>query len=102
MGIASASHTEILAMAAKEMAELEIIDVTLETEGNIFKVPAGEDEAGDPLYIFKPRPEVQMQKELRRHIHSILCGEFGLSPGSSGRVKVTGGDKKPENPFGQI
>lgn len=102
MQIASASHTEMLAMVAKEMAELEIIDATLETEGSVFKVSAGKDENGIPLYTYRARPELQTQKELRRHIHTILCGEFGLSPGSSGRVKVTGGDKKPENPFGKI
>ena len=99
MGIASASHTETIAMAAKEMAELEILDKIVETEGFVFKVSAGEDEKGDPLYLFKARPEVQMQKELRRHIHSLLCGEFGLSPGSSGRVKITDSGKKPETEF---
>ena len=99
MGIASASHTETIAMVSKEMAELETIDKIIEDEGFTFKIPAGEDEEGNPLYILKARPELQAQKELRRHIHTILCGEFGLSPGSSGRVKTIGAEKKPVNEF---
>lgn len=106
MGIASASHTETLAMVAKEMAELEKIDAIIEKEGftfnKIVKVVT-EDDGTETIYsVVKARPELQAQKELRRHIHSILCGEFGLSPGSSGRVKTITPEKKTENAFAGI
>lgn len=106
MGIASASHTETLAMVSQEMAELEIIDKIIETEGHTFKkiVKIDIDEDGNETiyHNIKARPELQAQKELRRHIHTILCGEFGLSPGSSGRVSSTKPADKPDNPFGNI
>lgn len=103
MGTASASHTETLAMVSQEMAELEIIDKIIETEGLTFKkiVKIDIDEHGKETiyYNIKARPELQAQKELRRHIHAILCGEFGLSPGSSGRVSAIKKENKPDNEF---
>lgn len=102
MGIASASHTETIAMVSKEMAELELIDKVVEKEGFTFKIPVGQDDEGNALYAIKANPILQAQKELRRHIHSILCGEFGLSPGSSGRVKTITPEKKTENAFAGI
>lgn len=102
MGIASASHTETLAMVSKEMAELELIDNVVEREGFTFKIPVGQDDEGNTLYAIKANPILQAQKELRRHIHTILCGEFGLSPGSSGRVKTITPEKKTENAFAGI
>jgi len=103
MGTASASHTETLALVSQEMAELEIIDKTIELEGHTFKkiIKIDIDENGKETvyYNIKARPELQAQKELRRHIHSILCGEFGLSPGSSSRVSITKKPDKPDNEF---
>lgn len=93
MGIASASHTETLALLCKEMEQLERVDKYLEENGFTY-----EDDDGKP----KLRPEVGIQKELNRHVHTLLCGEFGLSPGSSGRISTMKKPDKPDNPFGNI
>jgi P27 family predicted phage terminase small subunit len=97
LGIASASHTELLSMVSAEMEQLERLDKFIEENGFTFRKITGYDDEGKPFHTVKPWPEVSMQKELRRHVHTILCGEFGLSPAAAQKVPATGKNEK-KNP----
>lgn len=90
LGLASASHTEIIANLAKRMERLEVIDAFIDKYGVSYETQTEKGET-----IFRPRPEAAMQKELARHVHALLC-EFGLTPASAG--KVTGFKDEEKDP----
>lgn len=95
LGLASASHTESIAVLAKRMERLEVIDKFIDDHGVSYEVVS---ETG--VSIFKPYPEAVIQKDLARHVQSLLA-EFGLSPASAQKV----GTKKPkqeQNDFDQF
>ena len=82
MGYASDSHTEMLALCAMRLEEVETYTETIRIEGSVYETT---NQGGDP--VFKARPEVGLRSQAMRHAQSILA-EFGLSPASKGKVSV--------------
>ena len=87
VGVPSATHTEMLALAAVRLAEVQTHSRVIARKGSTYKTT---NTRGDVAY--KTRPEVALRNEAMRHAHALLA-EFGLSPASAGKVKVK--SKKP-------
>ena len=85
LGLASASHTEMLALLSREMEQLERLDKFLLENGFTFKSITGEDDEGNKTYTVRKWPEVEIQKDMSRHVHALM-NEFGLSPASAQKV----------------
>ena len=94
LGLASASHTEMLALLSREMEQLERIDKFLIENGFTFRVITGEDDEGNKFYTVRKWPEVEIQKDMSRHVHALM-NEFGLSPASSQKIGRAP-EKKPK------
>jgi len=95
IGLATATHTEMLALLCSRMEEVERFDKFLNEHGATY-----ESKSTVGSIIFKERPEVQMKKEAARHVHSLLV-EFGLSPAAVQKVgKVR--TKKQSNEFSEF
>jgi P27 family predicted phage terminase small subunit len=89
LNMASASHTEILALLCSRMEEVERFDKLLnqskdvdgkETNGYVYQTS---NSFGDA--ILKPNPAVELRDKAMRHVHSLLC-EFGLTPAAAQKV----------------
>jgi P27 family predicted phage terminase small subunit len=98
MGYLSRSHTEILALAALRLAEVDELTVLIEREGpTYFTVRPVVDAKGAPLLgpdgkpmyskLKKGHPAVSQRSEAMRHAQSLLA-ELGLSPSAMNRVVV--------------
>jgi P27 family predicted phage terminase small subunit len=85
LGLASASHTEMLALLCREMEQLERLDKFLLDNGFTFREITGEDDEGNKFYRVRKWPEVEIQKDMSRHVHALM-NEFGLSPASAQKV----------------
>ncbi len=81
MGCASASHTEMLALLARRLAEIEHYDELIEQHGAVYEVATKEGS------VLKGNPAVRMKSDAMRHAHSLLV-EFGLSLAAISKVKV--------------
>lgn len=96
LGLASATHTEAIALLAREMEQLERLDKFLNENGFTYKKVTSEetDDNGNVTYSYsvKKWPEVDIQRDLSRHVHSLIV-EFGLTPASSQKI---GPPKKKE------
>lgn len=94
MGIASADHVDMLALAATRYDE--VLDCTgiIEDLGRTYVVTMISGSKS-----FKARPEVSMRNEAMRHLQSLLA-EFGLSPSAVGKVSAPPGER--ENPFAEF
>lgn len=90
--LASASHTEMLALLASRIEEVELLHDVLQKEGRTYQTTST---AGDIVY--KARPEVAMKNEAMRHAQSLLS-EFGLSPSAVNKVSAKDGDQE-DNPL---
>jgi len=95
LGLASASHTEMLALLSREMEQLERLDKFLLENGFTFREITGEDDEGNKFYRVRKWPEVEIQKDMSRHVHALM-NEFGLSPSSSQKIGRTP-DKKQKD-----
>jgi len=98
MGYLSRSHTEILALAALRLAEVDELTTLIEREGpTYFTVRAVVDAKGAPLLgpdgkpmyakLKKGHPAVSQRSEAMRHAQSLLS-ELGLSPSAMNRITV--------------
>ena len=97
MGIASASDTAMLAMAASRIEEVEICTALIEDGGRTFVSQADYDDQGRVIkQQIKGHPVVAQRSEAMRHAQSLLA-EFGLSPAARSKVSAT--KKNDENPF---
>jgi P27 family predicted phage terminase small subunit len=91
---ASETHTEVLAILASRMEEVErfdkILNESTDAGGNPQNgyVYATTNSFGDP--ILKEHPAVRCREKAIRHVHSLLA-ELGLTPASMQRV----GTSKP-------
>lgn len=90
MGYASTSHTEMLALAAMRLAEVEEYTTLIDVDGPTYRTT---NTQGDVSY--KPRPEVMLRSEAARHAQSLLA-EFGLSAASMQKIVVPEKPKKSE------
>lgn len=97
MGIASATDTAMLAMAASRLEEVEICTALIEDGGRTFVSSTEYDEEGRIVkQQIKGHPVVAQRSEAMRHAQSLLV-EFGLSPAA--RSKVSANKRNEENPF---
>lgn len=78
---ASESHTEMLALAAKKLADIEKYDKHIQEHGAVYW---SESPMGSSL---KANPSVKLQNEAVKEAR-LLLQEFGLSPSSMSKVKV--------------
>lgn len=85
IGLASATHTEAIALLAREMEQLERLDSFLNENGFTYTKITGEDKDGNKTYSVKKWPQVDIQRDLSRHVHSLIV-EFGLTPASSQKI----------------
>jgi P27 family predicted phage terminase small subunit len=77
MNVASATDTEMLAMAAKRLAEVWECDAVIQSMGRVIAVGEG----------WRSNPAVGQKNEAMRHLHALL-GEFGLSPATRQKVST--------------
>src|SRR5688572_22617681 len=82
MGCASASHTEMLALLSRRLAEVETCDELIAQHGEVYE--ATTDKGG---FMLKANPAVAMRSEAMRHAQSLLA-EFGLSLAAISKVKT--------------
>lgn len=93
--LASATYTQMLALAAIQLAHVERCNRVIASKGATYKT---RNTTGGTVY--KARPEVGQLQEHSRHAQSLLV-EFGLSAASRG--KVSAGKKPPAgNQFGNL
>ena len=100
MGIASASDTSMLAMAASRLEEVEICTAMIEDGGRTFVSKITYDDEGRvSSQQIKGHPIVAQRSEAMRHAQSLLV-EFGLSPAA--RSKVSANVPNEQNPFAAL
>lgn len=112
--LASKSHTEMLALAAMRLHEVEKFTEVLEREGYTYatKSTTTQREAKgskgkqvtkkETKTMMRARPEVALRSEAARHAQSLLA-EFGLSPATVGKVsRLANPDGMGANPFGKL
>lgn len=80
--LASASHTETLALWALRLHEVEKLTAIIEREGGSFE---NVSEGGGTMH--RLRPEVAQRNEAMRHAQA-LAAEFGQSPATAERVSA--------------
>lgn len=89
---ATATYTEVQALCASRMDEVEMFDKVLNEASYIFMTV---DSFGND--VIKARPEVSMRKEAMRHVQSLLA-ELGLTMTAAHKVGAAQ-EKKKGNEF---
>ena len=89
---ASATYTEVQALCASRMHEVEMFDKVLNKASYVFMTV---DSFGND--VIKARPEVSMRKEAMRHVQSLLA-ELGLTMTSAHKIGAPQ-EKKKGNEF---
>ena len=90
LSIATSTDTEMLALAAARLAEIEECDELIELHGRVI-----ETTGTNGATMMRANPAVGQRNEAMRHLHALLA-EFGLSAAS--RTKVKSPKKKDESP----
>ena len=90
---ASQHYTEIVALLATRLAQVERYKSVLECEGDTFTTCT---ESGT---MIRKHPAVQMLDSAMRHAQSLL-GELMLTPSAAQRI--ADGAKRTSNPFGDL
>ncbi|NCC04921.1 MAG: P27 family phage terminase small subunit [Proteobacteria bacterium] len=90
MGLDSATFTELLALAAERMEEIDECNAIIAEYGRIIETTT---EAGSVL--LRANPAVTMRNEAMRHLQSLLA-EFGLTPTAAARVGAKKKDTRPQ------
>lgn len=94
--LASASYTEIQALAAYRLYEVERCDAFIDQHGEFFETTNSQ---GD--WTLKRNPAIAQRNEAFRHLHGLLA-EFGASPASAQKVVTEGGSQQEDDPWAQI
>lgn len=89
MGLASASHTEALALLSSRQEEVERYDKYLSANGATYETTGTSGQK-----MIKERPEVMLRERAFKHLHALLV-DFGLTPSASAKVPAA---KRPEKP----
>lgn len=89
MGIASADHVDMLALAAEAADDVRDCRAVIEDLGRVYFVPIFGmfDKDDRQVYAPKARPEVAQMEAARRFLKSCLA-EFGLSPAMISKISV--------------
>ena len=91
---ASPHFTEIVALLAVRLAQVQRLKAVLEVEGDTF---TSERRVKDVVTrMVRARPEVAMLNEAMRHVQS-LCGDLLLTPSTA--LKLASGHKPEEGAF---
>ena len=93
--MASATDTEVVAMAAQRMAEIEELSAVLAKEGLTY-----ETETASGSMMVRAHPAVGQRNEAMRHLQSLLS-ELGLTPAARSRVTAAKSTKQ-DNPFADL
>ena len=88
LGIVSSNDTEVLAMAALRLAEIEECNALIEEHGRLITMY---NRNGDKSV--RANPAVSQRNEALRHLQSLLA-EFGLTPAARSKITVPKTDKK--------
>ena len=93
LSIASKTDTEMLALAAERLAEIEECDALIREHGRLIEAVVNKN--GDTS--LRSNPAVAQKNEAMRHLQSLLS-EFGLTPAT--RSKITAPkSKETKNTF---
>lgn len=110
LGLDSVSYTEVVAMAARRMAEIEACTAFLEEEITVvgatgeIKRERGttyDTKTAKDGYMVRAYPQVAHRSEAMRHLHSLLA-EMGLTPSAIGKVGATLPDNNKNSKFGKF
>lgn len=96
LGLNSSTYTEILALAAERMEEIDECKEAIKLHGRVIvrNRPWRQSD-------LRANPAVTMKNEAMRHLQSLLA-EFGLSPSSIGKVGVKKKDPEKKQGFGGL
>lgn len=97
LGLNSSTYTEVLALAAERMEEIDECKEAIRLHGRV--IESETDRGSNP--ILRANPAVTMKNEAMRHLQSLLA-EFGLSPSSIGRVAVKKKETDKKQGFGGL
>ncbi len=91
----SASHTEILVLAAQRLEEIEDLAESIKEVGRVYKTVS---ETGS--VIIRANPACSMLDKAMKHLHQALA-ELGLTPSAMQRVgaPISTAEKKEPNKF---
>jgi P27 family predicted phage terminase small subunit len=96
LSISSRTDTEMLALAAARMAEIEECDAIIKEHGRVIETVT--DKAGNTA--IRANPAVAQRNEAMRHLQSLLA-EFGLTPAARSKIIAPKKDKQA-NPFAKV
>jgi P27 family predicted phage terminase small subunit len=92
MSVATSTDTEMLALAAARLAEIEECDELIEEHGRLI------ESVSNKGTMVRANPAVGQRNEAMRHLHSLLS-EFGASPASRSKVKAPKKKDDAPSPF---
>jgi P27 family predicted phage terminase small subunit len=95
LGVASKTDTELLALAATRLAEIEECDELIAEHGRL--IESNSTKGGLTL---RANPAVGQRNEAFRHLQSLLA-EFGLTPAARSKI-VAPKSGKQQNPFAKV
>jgi phage terminase small subunit len=90
-GRASPHYTDIVALLAQRLEQVQRYQAVLECEGDTY-----ETRTSTGGYMIRKRPEVQMLSDAMRHAHSLLA-ELMITPATA--LRLGEGQKPEDNPF---
>lgn len=94
LGLNSKTFTEVAALAALRMSEIEKLTEIIKSDGPVYE---SVDDGGKLLK--KSHPAVSQRSEAARHLQGLLS-EFGLSPAAI--QKIGGGKKEKKSAFAEF
>lgn len=89
-GRASPHYTDVVALLAQRLEQIQRWQAVLECEGDTYEAKTQHG------FMIRKRPEVQMLSDAMRHAHSLL-GELMITPATA--LRLGEGQKPEENPF---
>ncbi|MGE4297026.1 MAG: P27 family phage terminase small subunit [Desulfovibrionaceae bacterium] len=94
-GLNSSTFTEVVALAASRMAEIDECEDYIRAKGRVYVTQSGKGDA-----LWKSNPAVAQKNEAMRHLHGLLA-ELGLTPASIAKVNSPK-SKEEASPFAQF
>lgn len=94
--LASTAHSEVVAIAAQRMVEIERLSADIREQGSTYWTTSTK---GDQ--VLKSNPAVAMRNESMRHYHSLLA-ELGLTPTSAAKASAPRNESEDTNKFARF
>lgn len=89
-GRASPHYTDVVALLAQRLEQIQRWQAVLECEGDTYQAKTQHG------FMIRKRPEVQMLSDAMRHAHSLLS-ELMITPATA--LRLGEGQKPEDNPF---